>query len=133
MRLTGFIVIILVAIVFLLPVKNGNSKFAKQSQEERPVQEMMTAPDTFNIIYSARNPEEDPVADILWMKKAARIAERAGIPYFNVLKQEISSRYDDEYEQNLSVVSGVIQLVRDPMEAQYDAREIESLVLTNYP
>ena len=133
MRLTGFFFIILVAILFMLPVKKGNTSFVKQAQEERLSEEIMAEPDTYNIIYSARNPEEDPIADILWMKKAARIAERAGIPYFNVLKQEISSYYADRYNQELSVVSGIIQLDRDPMRAEYDAREILSLVLTDYP
>ena len=133
MRLTGFIVIIFVAILFMIPVKKGNTSFVIEAQEERPYQEVMSEPDTFNIIYSARNPKEDPIADILWMKKAARIAERAGIPYFNVLKQEITTHYVDRYDQELSVVSGVIQLDRDPMHAQYDAREILSLVLTDYP
>lgn len=134
MRLTEFLIVIVAALMFLIPQMNKEkSGFARQAQEEAPVEEMLEEHNTYKVTYTVMRPQEEPIADIIWMKKAAEVAQRAGIPYFNVLKQEFSKRFVAKYDRELSVVTGVIQLDNDPMRAEYDANEIESLVLTDYP
>ena len=67
------------------------------------------------------------------MKKAAEVAQDAGIPYFNVLEQKVRKQFVKKYKTYLSVVEGVIELDNDPMRAEFDALEIESLVLNEIP
>lgn len=133
MRLTEFVIVIIAALMFLIPtMKKEQSAFEREAQEEAPVEEILeNESNTFKISYEARTPDEEPVADIIWMKKAAEVAQDAGIPYFNVLKQDIHKKFVKKYNMELSVVEGVIQLDNDPMRAEYDAQEIDSLVLTN--
>lgn len=134
MKLTGFIVVIVAALLFLLPMMNKeNSAFERQAQEEAPMESILDKSNTFKIIYESQGPEEESIIDIIWMKKASEVAISEGIPYFNVLDQKVTTRYDAESNQNLSVVEGVIELDADPMRAEFDAQEIESLVLTDYP
>lgn len=134
MRLTEFIIVIAVALLFLIPTMKKEDTFLhRQMQEEAPIemQEEEEEINTFKISFESRNPQEEPIADIMWMKKAAETARDAGIPYFNVLKQKIRKRYVPKYKTELSVVEGIIQLDNDPMRAEYDANEIEALVLTD--
>lgn len=136
MRLSVFLVVIVAALAFLIPQMHRNQNqdmFARQAQEEAPMEEIEDAPHTYKITYEVTNPRQEPLADIIWMKKAAEVARDAGIPYFNVLRQVISKRFVRQHDRQLSVVEGVIQLDNDPMRAEYDANEIESLVLTEYP
>ena len=134
MRLTEFMVIIVAALMFLIPQMNKeNRAFEREAQEEAPMDEMLEEYNTYKVTYTVMRPQEEPIADIIWMKKAAEVAQRAGIPYFNVLSQKISKRFVDKYKRDLSVVKGVIQLDNDPMRAEFDANEIESLVLNDYP
>lgn len=134
MRLTEFLIVIVAALMFLIPQMNKkNTGLQRQAQEEAPQEEMLEEYNTYKVTYTVTRPQEEPIADIIWMKKAAEVAQRAGIPYFNVLKQEFSKRFVRKYDRELSTVTGVIQLDNDPMRAEYDANEIESLVLTDYP
>lgn len=133
MRLTEFLIVIVAALMFLIPQMNKeNSGPKRQAQEEAPA-EMLEEYNTYKVTYTVTRPQEEPIADIIWMKKAAEVAQRAGVPYFNILKQEFSKRFVRKYDRELSTVTGVIQLDNDPMRAEYDANEIESLVLTDYP
>lgn len=130
MRLTEFMVVIIAALMFLVPsMKKENSSFEREMQEEAPMEEMLETPNTYKITYEVQSPKEEPVADIIWMKKAAEVAQDAGIPYFNVLEQKVRKQYVKKFKTNLSVVEGVIELDNDPMRAEFDALEIESLVL----
>ena len=134
MRLTEFLIVIVAALMFLIPnMKKESKAFERQAQEEAPVEEMLEAHNTYQVTYTVMRPQEDPIADIIWMKKAAEVAQRAGVPYFNVLEQKITKKFNKKHQQELSVVKGVIELDNDPMRAEYDAYEIESLVLTDYP
>lgn len=134
MKLTGFIVVIMAALLFLFPMMNKeNSAFERQAQEEAPTESFLNKSNTYRITYESQGPEEESIIDIIWMKKASEVAISEGIPYFNVLDQKVTTRYDAESNQNLSVVEGVIELDADPMRAEFDAQEIESLVLTDYP
>ena len=107
--------------------------FEREAQEEAPMEEMMDEINTYKVVYEVKSPSEEPIADIIWMKKAAEIAQDAGIPYFNVLEQKMRKRFVKKYKTELSVVEGVIELDNDPMRAEFDAQEIESLVLTDTP
>src|SRR3989344_4473521 len=119
MKLTGFIVVIVAALLFLLPMMNKeNSVLERQAQEEAPMESILDKSNTFKIIYESQGPEEESIIDIIWMKKASEVAISEGIPYFNVLDQKVTTRYDAESNQNLSVVEGVIELDADPMRAE---------------
>lgn len=125
MRLTEFMVIIVAALMFLIPtMKKEKTAFEREAQEEAPMEEVLEEPNTYKVTYQVKKPSEENIADILWMKKAAGIAKDAGIPYFNVLEQKIKQ------VEGKKVVEGVIELDNDPMRAEFDATEIESLVLT---
>ena len=134
MKLTQFIIVIVAALMFLVPrMREERSQMIRQAQEESPIVEVGAPSKTFRIIYKVNSPEEEPIADIIWMKKAAAVAKDAGVPYFNVLEQNARKRFVKEYNSELSVVEGTIELEKDPMRAEFDAVEIESLVLTEIP
>jgi competence protein ComGC len=133
MKLTGFMVVIIAALLFLIPTMRTEQKQFQeiQAQEEAPIEQIRDQANTYKITYRSQSPKEEPIVDIIWMKKAAEVAANAGIPYFNVLSRKIYSEFSDEFKIQLSVVEGTIQLDNDPMRAEYDAQEIESLVLTD--
>lgn len=128
MRLTEFMVIIVAALLFLIPsMRQEKGAFERQMQEEAPYEEIMEEPNTYKVTYEVKKASDESLADIHWMKKAASVAKDAGIPYFNVLEQKVKK------QNGLSVVEGIIELDNDPMRAEFDAQEIESLVLTDTP
>lgn len=134
MKLTEFMVVIIAALMFLIPsMRKDNSAFEREMQEEAPMEEMLETANTYKITYEVQTPKEEPLADIIWMKKAAEVAQNAGVPYFNVLEQKVRKQFVKKYKTNLSVVEGVIELDNDPMRAEFDALEIESLVLNEIP
>ncbi len=134
MKLTEFMVVIIAALMFLIPtMKKDNQSFEREMQEEAPMEEMLETPNTYKITYEVQSPKEEAIADIIWMKKAAEVAQNAGIPYFNVLEQKVRKQYVKKFKSQLSVVEGVIELDNDPMRAEFDALEIESLVLNEVP
>ena len=92
-----------------------------QAQESAPPEIHSIGKLTFRVVMEIESENDRPVADILWFQKAAEVAIKHKIPWFNVLEEKISQRH----------VEGVIQLVQDPMKAEYDANEILSLHLTN--
>lgn len=134
MRLTEFVVVVMAALLFLIPTMRQESRpMERQEQEEAPIEQVMEESNTFKITYEVSKPEEEGLADIIWMKRAAEVAKDEGIPYFNVLEQHTTKRFVESANMELSVVEGVIQLDKDPMRAEFDANEIESLVLTDSP
>lgn len=90
-----------------------------QAQEAPPEIEVLGAK-TFRVVMEIESENDIPVADILWFQKAAELAIKHRIPWFNVLEEKITQTH----------VEGVIQLVDDPMKGEYDANEILSLHLT---
>jgi hypothetical protein len=131
MRVTEFVIVIVAALMFLVPtMKKESTHFEREAQEESPLEEVMEdTANTYKVTYEVSKPSEEPIADIIWMKKAAEVARDAGIPYFNVLEQKVKKRFVKKYKAELSTVEGVIELDNDPMRAEFDAEEIESLVL----
>lgn len=133
MRLTEFVIVIVAALMFLVPtMKKDQTAFEREAQEEAPMEEVMEEANTYKVTYEVSKPSEEPIADILWMKKAAEVARDAGIPYFNVLEQKMSKRFVQKHKTELTVVEGVIELDNDPMRAEFDAEEIDGLVLNGH-
>lgn len=117
--------LLFVGVLIFASVKNkrednlaANSSYIQR--EEAPTTEQLTK-STFRVITEIESPEDENVADILWMQEAAQLALDKNIPWFNVLNQEIEN----------GIVEGVIELTNDPMKAEYDANEILSLQLTD--
>ena len=136
MRLTEFMIVIIAALMFVIPtMKKEQAGLLREAQEdEKTVQEMdMDRSHTYKITFQATTPDEDAIADIMWMKRAAEVARDAGIPYFNILEQKTQERFVKRYRTKLTMVMGVIQLDKDPMRAEYDASVIEDLVLSEQP
>ena len=134
MRLTSFVVVIVAALLFLIPMMNQEqSAFEREAQEESPIEKVLGEENTYKITYEVERPEDETIADILWMKLAAEMALEQKIPYFNVLDQDIYTVRDEETGEDQTIVEGVIQLDSDPMRAEYDAHEIEALVLPERP
>jgi hypothetical protein len=133
MRITPFLIVVAVALIFLIPKAKKERDQERQEQEEVESTRSPTTGEihTLRVRYAAHRPEEAPIADIIWIKKAAEIALDSGTPYFNVLKQQITHRFSSKYKIDLPVVHGIIQLEDDPMRAEYDAHEIEGLILSN--
>lgn len=101
-------------------------KFENVEQQEEMIIEQNQR---ITIIYEALNPSEEPFIDILWMKKAAKTSLESGTPYFNVIESKVTKRYVDQYQTELSVMEGIIEVVEDPLDADYDAYEIGELYL----
>lgn len=133
MRLTEFMVVVVAALMFLVPtMKNEKTAFeARELQEEEVFEEEMLEEGSFRITYESKSPMEEDIVDIIWMKKAAELAEAEGVPHFNVVEQNRRRQYSDKFNQYLSIIEGVIHLDPDPMRAEFDAKEITSLVLTD--
>jgi hypothetical protein len=107
--------------LIFITVKNNPEQRMSASQiqrEEAPMTEQLTK-NTFRIVLEIESPNDEPVADILWFQQAAELALDKNIPWFNVLEQKLSP----------GSAEGVIELVKDPMKAEYDANEILSLHL----
>lgn len=134
MRLTEFLVVIIAALMFLIPtMKKEERSFEREAQEAEQMDLVLNRANTYKIVFEAQNPRDDAIADIKWMKKAAETARNSGIPYFNVLEHKISRRFVKKLGKSLTTIEGVIELDNDPMRAEYDAQEIEALVLTDQP
>lgn len=129
MRLTPFLLVIFAALFFVIGQMNKEEEYNnREAQEESLPYESQP---TFKVIYEVQTPAEEAIVDIIWMKKAAQTAIKYGLPYFNVSNQKISKRYVGKYNQNLSVIEGIIELSDDPVKSDFDAYEIEELILTD--
>jgi hypothetical protein len=130
MRLTPFLLVIFTALMFVIgQMKKEDQKREREAQEEESL--TYEGHPTFKVTYEVQSPDEEAILDIIWMKKAAQTAIKAGLPYFNVSDQKITKRYVQKYNQSLSVIEGLIELSDDPLNSDFDAYEIEDLILTN--
>jgi hypothetical protein len=106
----------------LIFVMSRPDPMARQAQEEAPP--MAWAEAINQNSYRIRmdiDPEDQELADIVWFQKAAEVAIENKKPWFNVIQHYISNDY----------IEGTIELINDPMSAEYDANEILSLRLTD--
>ena len=98
----------------------------RQEQQEDPrIMKETLERLSYKVIYHSPSSQEDSLADIRWLKKAADLALQKGHPYFNIMEQRLIKT------AGRVSVDGVIQLSPDPTGAEYDAREIKNLVLSN--
>lgn len=99
----------------------------KQEITVEEIQEMDG--DEYYVEFKTRSLEENPIADILWLREAAQVALDAGIPYFSITKQEKENQFDKTKKMRIRLIKGDIKLDNDPMNAQFDANEILALAL----
>ncbi len=117
--------LLLVGALIFTSVKNDRAKnlsanSALIQREEAPATEQLTKT-TFRVVTEIESPDDENVADILWMQEAAELAMEKNTPWFNVIDQRMEN----------GIVDGIIELSNDPMKAEYDANEILSLQLTD--
>lgn len=127
MRVTPFLVFTVLCLLVVLEQhqKAQGPPLGPSSEDMQQEEKVFTGehPDNqFRVTYKAMGPDEEAIADIIWLRKAAKIAVGNGNPYFNVLKQDVTN------VDNLTI-EGVIELQDDPMMADYDGNEILGLVL----
>lgn len=134
MRVTHFMLLVVVVVLLVLgrPETKFNKTIAQQERQEEEAQPedgpLVLGEETiFPVTVETKNLREEDVADILWLKKAAQVALKNGTPYFNIIEQKFSKRFDREQNSRLSVIEGLIELDNDPIGAEYDAHEIESM------
>lgn len=121
MKIYYIFFLLLVGGLIFFTVKPNHEKRVSASQiqrEEAPITEKLSDR-TYRIVMEIESPNDEPVADILWFQQAAELALDNKIPWFNVLEQKVSP----------ARAEGVIELIKDPMKAEYDANEILSLHL----
>ncbi len=149
MRWTDFIIVIMASLIYLVPTLKqekirragtqsadlGRSPETREAQEEKmpSAEAPLAAMASYRIGLAVQRPEEESIADILWMKKAAAVAIEKGAPYFTVRGREIRRRYDPDLKRPTTVVDGIIDLGEGPGESAYDAEEILSLALEDMP
>lgn len=132
------IVIFALALFFVVGPLTANQIKDRQQREEVREEELLidefdeNMGEAYRVIFRASNHEESEIADIYWLKKAARIATDAGIPHFNVRDKKMYKEFNRKLQRRFNVVEGVIVLDNDPMRADYDAVEIQTLVLPEY-
>jgi hypothetical protein len=130
MRSTDLIIIAVVLFLFLLGRPGESIRHQRQAQEA-PAQELIVElePRSFQLIFEVEEQEEGPIADILWLKRAAQLAIENDLPYFNVAEMEIERRVNPDTNQEITVVEGIVRLENDALKAEYDAFVIEDLAL----
>ncbi|MES2525657.1 MAG: hypothetical protein V4598_01165 [Bdellovibrionota bacterium] len=135
MKKTELAVVSFALLLFFMvgPLTAGKDK-PREEKQEQVAEEIIDDlhGENYRITFRAAGMKENGVADIMWLKKAAQVAMDAGIPHFNVRQKTISREYNRRVQRRLNVVEGVIELDNDPMNAEYDAQEILSLVLPEY-
>jgi hypothetical protein len=131
MRLTEFLIVIMAALMFLIPTMNKERKNERrQLQEEEETWDNQHHPNpylTTRVLFESRSAEEEGLADIMWMRKAAKEAMAQGSSYFNVLKQRKWRRFNPRLNRKMIVIEGEIELEGDPMKAEYHASDIPEL------
>jgi hypothetical protein len=122
------VIMVMVGVVY----KPSSKKQAQEATAEDTLMIQEAEADemkTFEVTHKVSNPAHESVADILWMKKVADIAIERGMANFNVLYQNVERTYDARLKREVTVVDGTIELTNDPMEGEFNANEIRSLVL----
>jgi hypothetical protein len=131
MKITDFFIVLFASVLFLYPIIKNEKSPIRQEQEENTRRPSEGSTRTFKIVYEVPSPQEEQLADIFWLRYAAEVAMESGTPYFNIVNQSIRKNFSQRYQVNLSIIEGLIELEYDPMEAEYDAHEIESFFMGN--
>ncbi len=131
MKISEFLVVVIAAVLFLFPIIKEEKQLVRQEQEEDIRQPSGINSKIFKVVYEVPSPNEEDLADIFWLRYAAEVAIDSGTPYFNIIKQSIRKNFSPRHKVNLTTIEGLIELEYDPMKAEYDAHEIESLFIVN--
>jgi hypothetical protein len=133
MRLTEIIILLFVAFLLVegTSLKSSTKEVKRQEEQEEvdlvvPIEEEKNV---INVNYHVSDISEESISDINWLKKAAELARKKGVPYFNVVEQNIYKKFSETANADLTVIKGKIELISDPMSSDYDANEILSLNL----
>ncbi len=131
MKILPIIVFLSICFIALLARPNklldqSRMQERQEQQEEMVMEDEETDTQVFRVTYRSKNPAEDQVVDIIWLKKVADLALEKGMPYFNIIEQEI------KLEKGVSVADGMVELDADPMKAEYNAHEIKALVVKDF-
>ncbi len=136
MKLWKIVGVAMIGLIFLYKDNDSfhhrqvRSVHTRQEQQEDPrIMRESLQRLSYYVVYHSPSAKEDSVADIRWLKKAASIAIKKGIPYFNIMDQKMVRKAGLKGEEGRNTIEGTIQLSPDSNEAEYDAKEINSLVL----
>lgn len=137
MRKSEIFVLLIACLLFALgmPSKPKNSRVEVVNVEFPQEQEAydFLADGPYFIEFKARTPTENQIAEVLWLREAAQMALEAGIPYFNITRQEVRKEFDKKGRFHRQVVEGEIELEHDPYLTDYDANEILAVKLPDSP
>ncbi len=112
------------------PANIGEIQEEQEREEVADEEELVQIDDMmFRVIHHIDRIEDEPIADIIWLKRAAEVALKNGSPYFHILEQNASKEFNREHNMQLTMIEGIIVLDQDPMEAEYDAYTISELEL----
>ena len=107
-------------------VADQGKKMIRQEQEAPTMVGEKSS--TYVVIYKSQDISEEDTADISWLKKAAELGVKNGLPYFNVQEQNSYKRFSKKADAELTTIEGTVEFTNDPMSTDYDAREILSLI-----
>ena len=133
--LLSFLMIIFSALIYLM-----NNISSEKSTQNKSFYDFRKVPQKksslidrkiFRIEYKVTNPKEETIADILWMKKAARISKSSGFPHFKIKQRTVKKRFEKRFSTPLSTINGQIEATQHQMSEYYDSEVIESLPLEN--
>lgn len=117
----SYLVFLLLASALIFVMSKPDPMQMQAQEEDPPMAITQNLSENNYRIKMDIDPESREPADILWFQRAAEVALDNKIPWFNVIQQYSSDDY----------IEGTIQLIDDPMKADYDANEILSLQLTD--
>lgn len=132
MRKSELSVLLIASFLFAVGIPS-KSRPTFQNVNKPQQQEIMTAEiegidnEEYYIEFQTRSPDENSIADILWLREAAQVALDAGIPYFSITTQEKENHFDSKKQMRTRRIKGEIKLDNDPLNAQFDANEILAL------
>lgn len=106
-------------LLILMTLKEPSSFQNRPNSKKQMMEEVAGDHRRFHVEYKIQNDRERKIADILWLKKVARLSLELGVSGFNILEEQI----------NPHSVEGVIELEEDRMSADYDSYEILELNL----
>lgn len=133
MKKSEMLILLVACLMFALGMPSNASKQERVARQEEQAEEELVEDEPYLVTFKSTSPADNKISDIIWLKKAAQVALDAGIPYFNVLNQKTRKEFNQQRKFHQNVVEGEIKLANDPMNSEYDAHEIMSLVLTERP
>jgi hypothetical protein len=125
--LYSFITIVFTALVYLVAIGNAEKKspFKMTSKTSG----LKIEKRLIRVAYKAATPDEEQIADILWIQKAAKMTKKIGFPYFKIKHRVVKKHFEKKYAQDLTLIEGVIEATDDFVSTTFDVELIETLSL----